>query len=167
MAATVLSILLANPAPPSDAKLVDLGDGFVRVEAPTYSIEVPKGWRVGRETPWGQRDAKPVGGEGKLGVMTAPPSRQSWDSLYRTSLYFILRERPGKATPYKVTKREDGLEACTFSIIDDTGFAARRYVLLKHPEKGLLALSVQIPGRDAEAAWEKNFQRMVSTARFR
>ena len=55
----------------ADAKIVDLRDGFVRVETAAYSIEVPKEWKVSEETRWGQRKAK-----GKLsinGVSLTPP----------------------------------------------------------------------------------------------
>jgi hypothetical protein len=151
---------------PSDAKVQDLGDGYMRVTTATYVIDVPRGWEVGRETPWGQRDAKPDKSGGKLGVMTAPPGQQSWDSLYRTSMYFIMREEQGDATPYQVTKLENGLEAMTFSIKDKTGFEARRYVLVKSPEKGLLALSVRVPGPKEAEQWAKHFDRMVKSARF-
>lgn len=161
-------ILASQPAPPRDARIIDLKDGFVRVDAPTYTIEVPKGWKVTAETPWGARKAEPANGRGELGVMTAPPGRQSWDSLYRTSLYFILREdSEGQPTRYKVTKKDNGLEACEFSILDKNGFAYKRYVLLRHPEKGLLALNVNIPNPAEEKTWAAKFDRMVRTASFK
>jgi hypothetical protein len=161
----LLALGQATPPPP-DAKLTPLGDGFVRVESATYTIEVPQGWKVSEETPWGQRKAAPKGG-GELGVMTAPPGRQSWESLYRTSLYFILREDPeGQATPYELVKRKDGLEAAQFSVVNKEGFAYRRFFLLRHPSKGLLALSVRIPDRKNEKQWASSFKRMIDTAVF-
>ncbi|MCB8932296.1 MAG: hypothetical protein M9921_08530 [Fimbriimonadaceae bacterium] len=158
--------VLAQGSAPSDAKLVDLKDGHVRVETSAYSVEVPKGWSVTRETPWGARKAYPGGG-GELGVMTAPPSAQSWDDLIRVSHYYILREEGGKPTPHKIVKTKAGLEAATFSVLDANGFASRRYVLVKDPKRGLLALSVKIPPTDSVDAWEKHFQRLVDTARFK
>lgn len=149
-----------------DAKAVDLGDGYVRVTTPVYEIEVPKGWTVTAETPWGQREVFMKKEEGKLGVMTAPPSAQTWDQLYETSLYFIMRDKRGEATPYTVTKTKRGNEAMQFAVKDSTGFAGRRYLLVKDPARGLLALSVEIPSREAEAAWAKHFLRMVESARF-
>jgi hypothetical protein len=161
-------IFASQPAPPRDARIIDLKDGFVRVDAPTYSIEVPRGWKVTAETPWGARKAEPSSGRGELGVMTAPPGRQSWESLYRTSLYFILRGDPeGEPTRYKITKKNNGLEACEFSVLDKNGFAYKRYVLLRHPEKGLLALNVDIPSRADEKVWVAKFDRMVRTAAFK
>ncbi|MCU0316608.1 MAG: hypothetical protein MUC92_08450 [Fimbriimonadaceae bacterium] len=162
----ILVLMQADQKSPSDAKVVDLKDGYVLVVSASYSIEVPKGWVVSEETRWGQRKAAPEEGRGELGVMTAPPGRQTWDQLYRTSLYFILREDDGKATPYKVTKLENGLEAATFEVLNKEGFANRRYVLVRHPEKGLLALSVRIPGKDQEKEWQKHFERMVKSAKF-
>jgi phosphatidate phosphatase APP1 len=167
IAAFVAGIMLVQTGP-KDASMTDLKDGYVRVNAATYTIEVPKDWKVSEETQWGQRKMAPSKSDGELGVMTAPPGRQSWDSLYRTSLFFIMRESPNdKASPYKLTKREDGLEAAVFSVTNPEGFAYKRYVLLRHPEKGLLALSVRIPDRKSEAAWQKHFDRLVKTATFK
>lgn len=150
----------------SDAKVTDLGDGYWRVETKSYSVDVPRGWKVSEETSWGQRKVNPEGGQGSLGVMTAPPSKQTWDDLYRTSLYFILREKGGKATPYTVAKTPSGLEAATFEVLDGKGFASRRFVLIKHQEKGLLAISVDIPGKDRDKEWRAHFDRMVQSAKF-
>lgn len=161
-------ILLTSAEGPQDAKVTPLKDGWVKVTSSAYSIEVPSGWKVTEETPWGQRKMAPKGADGELGVMTAPPSQQSWERLYQTSLFFILRENPrDKAQPYKLVKREDGLEAASFSVINPEGFAYKRYFLLKHPEKGLLALSVRIPDKKDEADWEKRFARLIKTAEFR
>ncbi len=165
MLSLILPLVLAQTTEP-DHSIVDLKDGYVRVETKTYSIEVPKGWKVTPETRWGQRKIAPTGG-GELGVMTAPPSRASWDDLYDTSLYFIMRESEGTPTPYTVTKLKNGLEAATFAVKDERGFANRRYVLVKHPEKGLLALSVRIPGTDTEKEWAAHFDRMVASAKFK
>ena len=64
-------------------------------------------------------------------------------------------------------KLKSGFEAAQFSVRDADGFASRRYLLIKNPEKGLLALSVRIPGNDAEKQWTKHFARMTSTAKFK
>lgn len=106
---------------PSDAKITDLGDGYCRIHSPTYSVEVPKGWEVSSQTPWGQRTMHPKSKSGELGVMTAPPGRQTWDQLYQTSLYFIQRESKGKPTPYRISKMPNGLEAASFELLDDAG----------------------------------------------
>jgi hypothetical protein len=159
--------LLTAQDGPKDAQVIDLGDGYARVESATYSVEVPQGWAVTEETRWGQRKMKPQDGGGELGVMTAGPTQASWDELYRTSLYFIMREGEGDPTPYEVAKRKDGLEAATFAVLDPSGFAERRYVLVKHPERGLLALSVRVPDRRADEEWTKHFARMVETATFK
>ncbi len=148
---------------PADAKVTDLGDGYVRVSTEIYSIEVPKGWVVSRETPWGQRKATNEAGE--LGVMTAGNTRSTWDELYRTSLFFIQRERKGKPTPYEITKTAQGYEACTFSILDEEGFADRRYVLLKSKAGEAIALSVQIRDRKATKDLVAHFDRLVKSAK--
>lgn len=151
---------------PADAKVVNLGDGYSRVETLSYSIELPTGWQVSEETPWGQRKANPKGEAGELGVMTAPPGQQSWDQLYQTSLYFIMRESKGKPTPYRLGKTAGGLETGSFEVLDDTGFAARRYILIKGKDGRLLALSVRVPSREADKEWTKHFERLSRTARF-
>lgn len=160
---TVLATLLALV--PGDAQVKDLRDGFVRVETKAYSFEIPKGWSIGSETPWGARDLKPANGKAVLGAMTAGPSQAGWDQLYRTSLWFIQREEEGKATPYTVKKTTQGYEACTFSVHDKEGFAKRRYVLLKHPSGKVLALSVKIPDRSEESNLAPVFDRFVSSAK--
>ncbi len=163
-----LAVLIAPPEAPRDATISPLKDGWVKVVTASYSIEVPKGWLVTEETRWGQRKVAPKETDGELGVMTAPPSQQSWESLYKTSLFFIMRESPkDTASPYKLVKRGDGLEAATFSVTNPQGFAYKRYFLLKHPEKGLLALSVRIPDKKEESSWEQKFDRLVKTAQFK
>ncbi|MCA0360457.1 MAG: hypothetical protein LCH41_05330 [Armatimonadetes bacterium] len=152
---------------PRDAEFTDLGDGFIRVTAPTYMVDLPKGWKVSEETRWGARKMSPKEGEGEMGAMTAPPGRQSWDQLYRTSLYFIMREGEGEATPYTLTKTAKGYEAATFSVVNNDGFADRRYVLIRSEKHGLLALNVRIPSKEEEKKWESNFRRMVDSAVFR
>ncbi|MBI5706120.1 MAG: hypothetical protein HZC36_03925 [Armatimonadetes bacterium] len=152
---------------PKDAKTLNLGDGYSRVETASYLIEVPAGWEVSEETPWGQRKAHPKGAEGELGVMTAPPGGQSWDQLYQTSLYFILRESKGKPTPYRLGKTASGLETASFEVLDDQGFAARRFVLMRGKDGRLLALSVKVPTRNADKEWSKHFDRLAATAKFK
>lgn len=149
----------------SDAKIVDLKDGFVRVDTASYSLEVPKGWEVSPETSFGQREM--TSSEGKMTAMTAAGGgRQGWEQLYRTSLFFIMREKKGQATPYKISKSSQGYEACTFSILDEKGFADRRYVILKNPKtENILALSVKIPNQKKEKDLQAAFDRMVRTAK--
>lgn len=151
---------------PKDAKTTNLGDGYSRVETTSYVIELPTGWDVSEQTPWGQRKANPKGSDGELGVMTAPPGRQSWEQLYQTSLYFILREEEGKPTPYRLGKTSSGLETASFEVLDDGGFAARRFILMRGKDGRLLALSVRVPSREADKEWTKHFNRLTRTARF-
>lgn len=152
---------------PKDAKAIDLGDGYQRIETAAYSVEIPKGWDISLETPWGARKATPGAGSGELGVMTAPPTRQSWDELYRTSLYYIMREEKGKATPYRLGKTKAGLETASFEVADSAGFPARRFVLIRSQSDRLLALSVKVPSAEKEADWARHFERLVNSARFR
>jgi len=158
--------VLAAGQLPKDAKVEDLKDGYSRVSTSSYVIELPTGWDVSAETPWGQRKANPKNSLGDLGVMTAPPASQIWDQLYRTSLYFILREGKGKPTPYRLGKTPSGLETASFEVLDDSGFASRRFVLIRAKDGRLLALSAKVPNKDAEKDWAKHFDRLVRTAKF-
>jgi len=144
----------------------ELKDGYVRVETPSYTIEVPKAWSVSAETPWGARKLSPDQGKAEMGTMTAGPTRAGWEELLRTSMYFILREEKGKPTPNTISRTSQGYEACSFSVLDEEGFAKRRYVLLKNSDGRVLALNVRIPDRQSEAALAKHFERLVRTARF-
>jgi hypothetical protein len=157
---------LAFAQTPSDAKITDLGDGYSRIQASAYSVEVPNGWEVSNQTPWGQRTMHPKDKAGELAVMTAPPGSQTWDQLYETSLFFILRESKGKPTPYCLGKTPKGLETASFEVLDDEGFPSRRYILIRDKSKGLLALSVKVPSREADKEWTKHFERLVRTAAF-
>jgi hypothetical protein len=140
---------------------------FVTFESDRYSFEVPMGWTVGKETPWGARDIVPKGGDGKLGAMTAGPTRASWDELYRTSLFFIKREGKGKETPFRLGKTKQGYESMSFEMINDEGWADRRYTLLKNSVGNALALSVKIPSKNDEKQYTAWFQRMVDSAKLR
>lgn len=137
---------------------------YVLVDKPGYSFEVPKGWLVGDETPWGARDMEPKDGGGKLGAMTAGPTQASWDELYRTSLYFIRREAAGEPTPFREGKTKRGYECISFEVKGKDGFFDRRYTLLKDPLGNALALSVKIPSQKEEKVYVAHFQRMVDTA---
>jgi hypothetical protein len=132
----------------------------------TYSIDLPTDWKVSEETWFGQRKAEPVDGKGEIGIMTAPTSRQSWDQLYETALYFVLREQAGTPTEFRMTKTKQGYEAASFEVLNKQGWADRRFVMIKHPAKGLLALSVNIPDSGATKTWESYFKRMVDSAKF-
>ena len=148
-----------------DAKVTDLKDGFVKVVTPAYSLEVPKGWEVSKETPFGQREFD--GPKGKMTAMTANAGpKPDWDQLYKTSMFFIMREKKGTATPYKLGKTDQGYNTCSFTISDESGFADRRYVLLHCPKGPVLALSVKIPSKTEEKVLQAAFDRMVKTARF-
>jgi hypothetical protein len=144
---------------------VDLGDGFVKLKTSGYTIELPKEWTVGELMPWGARSITPSPkSPTELGVMTAGVTKQSWAELYKTSLFFVMRQEPGKATPYKVTKMANGYEACSFQVTNDKGFAKRRYVLLKSPKGEAIALSVIIADPKDEKKIAGYFDRMVRTA---
>lgn len=164
MISAVLALALFTQLP-KDAQMTDLGDGYSRLKTAAYSVDVPNGWEVTAETPWGQRKVQPTGQGGELGMMTAPPSQQSWDQLYRISLSFILREEDGKPTPVRLTKSKAGLEIASFEVLDANAFPSRRYVLIRDAAKGLLALSVKVPNPEADAQWTKHFKRLVASAK--
>lgn len=162
--ASALAVALAQRATSEAGVSVrDLGDGFVRLDTPAYTLEVPKGWAVSRETSFGQRTME--SGKSQMTAMTAGgPVEPNWDRLYQTSLYFIRRENPGKPTPYKISKSAQGYEACSFSILDEDGFASARYVILRNKEGRILALSVKIPEKRKERELQRAFDRMIRTA---
>lgn len=140
---------------------------YVLVDTEKYSFEVPKGWAVGEETPWGARDIEPAEGKGKLGAMTAGPTTASWDELYRTSLYFIQRESKGEATEFRLGKTKQGYECMSFEVLNKDRFADRRYTLLKDSKGNALALSVKIPTKNDEKLYIAMFQRMVDSAKLK
>jgi hypothetical protein len=149
----------------SDVQLEPLADGFVKVKTKAYTVEVPKAWAVGGQTPWGARSITPEKSPAtELGVMTAGVTKQSWDQLYKTSLFFIQRQEKGTATPYKLSKTATGYEACSFQVADDSGFVKRKYVLLKSPKGEAIALSVIIGNKEREKEINRYFDRMVRTA---
>lgn len=161
------ALLLSSLTFAQDIVVKPLKDGFVIVETPGYSFEVPKGWTVGTETPWGARDINSKDQAGSFGAMTADARTATWDSLYRVSLGFIMREEKGTATEYRKIKTGKGYEAIAFEVAKKDGFASRRYVLLKNTDGRALALSVKIDRKADEANMVKSFDRMVKTATFR
>jgi hypothetical protein len=137
------------------------------VETEKYSFEVPRGWIVGKETPWGARDIAPSSGSGKLGAMTAGPTKATWDELYKTSLFYIQREENGKETPFRVGKTKQGYECMSFEVAQSSGFVNRRYTLLKNSKGNALALSVRIPSLKDEKKYLAEFKRMVDSAKLK
>ncbi len=141
--------------------------GFTLVNTDKYAIQVPKGWSVGTETPWGARDITPKSGSGQMGAMTAGPTNDSWDALYKMSLFFIKREEPGFETPYRTGRTKQGYECMSFEVKNTNGFANRRYLLLKNAKGNVLALSIKIPSSDQEKAFKAMFQQMIDTAKIK
>lgn len=162
-----LSLLLSCSSFADEIVVKPLKDGHVLVETPGYSFEVPKGWTVGKETPWGARDINSKDRAGSFGAMTADATTATWDSLYRVSLGFIMREERGTATEYRKFKTAKGYEAIAFEVANKEGFVSRRYVLLKNNDGRALALSVKIDSKANEEMMVKSFDRMVKTASFR
>lgn len=150
---------------------------YRKVETEHYTVEVPEGWEVGQETPFGQREIRPAketeAAQGaSMSSMTGPGlGRQSWQQLYNTSLYFIMRYRPNgekmKATPYKIGKSKQNFESCSWTMTDTEGKPLQRHVILKHSNGNILALSVKIPSAAAKESKERLeaiFQHVIDTA---
>ena len=155
---STLAFVTLNFIPSSD---------YVLVETTKYSFEIPKGWNFGEETPWGARDITSSPTDGKMGAMTAGPTKATWSELYKTSLGFILREAQGEATPFRTGKTKLGFECMTFEVTNKEKFADRRYTILKNSNGQALALSVKIPSRNVERKYAAMFKRMVDTAKIK
>jgi hypothetical protein len=148
------------------------GDDYVVVDTPTYKMEVPKGWVVGEETPFGQREILPKESTDNVGMFTAMTGpgagKGSWERLYQTSLFFIrrsYREKKVVATPFKITKTKQGYEAAAWTMEDENKRPLARYVILKNDKGDILALSVKIPDtKTGKKTMEKHFERMVASA---
>lgn len=156
----ILASALANP------NLMPASD-YLLVETPKYSFEIPKGWNLGDETPWGARDILPKSEAGKMGAMTAGPTKASWAELYKTSLYFIQRESKGDPTPFRTGKTKLGYECMSFEVLNKEKFANRRFTLLKNAAGSALALSINIPSKADEKKYAEMFKHMVDTAKIK
>jgi hypothetical protein len=147
-------------------------DVYVVVDTPTYKMEVPKGWIVGEETPFGQREILPKTKSDDTGMFTAMTGpgagKGTWERLYETSLYFIRRSYRDKkivATPFQLSKTKQGYEAASWTIEDEKKKPLARYVILKNDKGDILALSVKIPDtKEGKKNMEKHFARMVASA---
>ncbi len=166
---------------------------YVKLKTTLYTLELPAGWEAGPETPFGQREIKPMratdmgkpaeksveqdsikGDEGQsLGGMTAMTAQglttSSWDQLYKTSLFYITRyDRSDKikATPYKLSKTKRGLASCSWTMQDAEGVSHARYTILKSPKGPILALSVKFPNKASQKRLDAYFQHVVDTALF-
>lgn len=149
---------------------------YTRVETPRYVVEVPTGWAVSDETPFGQREITPVDdptpARASMSTMTGPGlGRQSWDDLYKTSNYYITRYSSEgstmKATPYRIGKTRQGLESCSWTMTHGDGTPIQRHVILKRADSDILALSVKVPataGKQDKQRLESMFKHLVDTA---
>lgn len=164
--------MIAQAQPNADPKKAE----YRKMETQSFSLEVPVGWTVSDETPWGSRDIRP-GADSKvvkaasMSSMTGPGlGRQSWDRLYDTSLYFITRyDRQGKmkATPYTLGKSKQGFETCSWEMTDPDGKVLQRHVILRHTNGNILALSVKMPADATQSdrtKLDRTFRNMVDTA---
>lgn len=165
--------LLAAVAATLFAQVPPMPIQYVTVETKPYTLEVPKGWQVGQETSFGQREIEPsetdkMAKGAALSAMTGPGlGKQSWEQLYRTSLFFITRSygtKPVTATSFQLTKTKQGFEAASWTMVDADKTPLSRYVVLKSPTGNILALSVKIPANAPRARLEEIFEHMVATA---
>lgn len=108
-----------------------------------------------------------------MSSMTGPGlGKQSWDQLYKTSLFYITRSvREGgskmKPTAYTLGKSKQGFETCSWTMNDTDSHPLARHVILKHTNANILALSVKLPPaatRETKERLERIFQHMVDTA---
>jgi hypothetical protein len=157
---SLLSIAFGLTILGSDLKTTDLKDGFVRVETPKYVIEVPKGWEVGEETSFGQRE---INGGG-MTTMTGGRTKATWDELYKTSLYFIRRGTKDEPTPFRLGKNKKGYETMSFEMVNKDKQPSSKYVILKNAKAEILALSIKIKSPKSEKEMDKIFLRLISTA---
>lgn len=170
-------LMLAGPANnASGAAKAESKGKYVTVDTRNYTLQIPAGWSVSEETPWGSRDIRP-GDNGDLAgasmsSMTGPGlGKQSWQRLYDTSLYFITRyDREGKmtATKYTLGKSKQGFETCSWDMKDADNRILQRHVILKHDNGNILALSVKFPkavSGDDRAKLERSFRHMLDTAK--
>ena len=146
----------------AQVKTTDLKDGFVRVETSKYTIEVPKGWEVGAETSFGQREI--VSNTGALTTMTGGASKLTWQQLYDTSLYFIRRTTKDEPTPFRIGKNKKGYETMSFEMVGKDKQPSSKYVILKNAKSEILALSVKIKSVKTEKEMNRIFERLISTA---
>ncbi len=163
----LLQSAIGAQADRTDAQLKKSSNGFTVVETDKYIIEVPDGWAVGKETPWGARDITPKTGPGQLGAMTAGPTKAGWDQLYKTSLFFIKQEEPGTETPFRTGKTKHGYDSMSFDVKNKDGFFNRRYTLIRNTAGNVLALSIRIPSPEAEKTFGEMFKHMVDTAKLK
>lgn len=146
----------------AEPTITDLKDGFIRVETKKYTVEVPKGWEVGEETSFGQREFH--SDKGELGTMTGSAKGATWDRLYNTSLYFIQRREKATPTPYRLGKNKKGYETMSFEMIGKDNKPTSKYVILKNSKEEILALSVRIMQGKSEKELAQAFERLVNTA---
>jgi hypothetical protein len=174
-AAVLMSACNGGSCRGSAAKPAEPAAKFRTMDTAAFTLQVPSGWVVSEETPWGARDIRPeksgeMGGA-SMSSMTGPGlGRSSWDRLYDTSLYFITRgEKAGalKASPYEVGRSPKGFEMCSWTMSDARGNTVQRHAILKHTNGNILALSAKTPPAASAADASKlngMFRHMLETA---
>jgi len=150
-----------------ETRVSPLPHSFTVVETAKYTIEIPKGWSIGKETPWGARDITPESGAGQFGAMTAGPTKAGWNELYKTSLFFIKQEEPGTETPFRTGKTKLGYDCMAFEVKNKAGFFSRRFTLVRNAAGNVLALSIRIPSQEQEKSFVEMFKHMVDTAKLK
>lgn len=150
---------------------------YETIKTESYTLQIPKGWMMSDETPWGARQIRPPSSEGELGAgslstMTGRGAgRQSWDRLYQTSLYFIMRGTGGREmrpTPYSMLTTQQGYEACAWDMIGEKDLLLQRHAILRHTNGNILAVSVKFPKNASESIrkqLDRHFWHMVHTAK--
>ncbi len=143
---------------------------WVTVHTSDYTLQLPPGWKIGPQTPFGQRTIAPSASAATqkqyMTAMTAPgPAASSWQQLYHTALFFITRQNPSlKPTPYRLWRSPQGMQACSWEMKNSKGQVCGLYTVLRDSSMHILALSVHIPDTASQKMLTKCFQHMVNTA---
>ena len=174
--AVVMNLLGTPPTTERGKQTVGSKVEYHKMDTQSFVIEIPQGWTVSSETPWGSREIRPsddakVVKAASMSSMTGPGlGRQSWHRLYDTSLYFITRygrENKMKATPYTLGKSKRGFETCSWDMTHPDGTVIQRHVILRNANGNILALSVKVPAdatKEDRDQLHRMFQHLVDTA---
>ncbi|MBV6458633.1 MAG: hypothetical protein HONBIEJF_01766 [Fimbriimonadaceae bacterium] len=163
IAAALLALTLFQTT--KEDVIVDLKDGYSRLETGEFAVEFPTGWDVMPRNEAGERKIMPKDRTGEITIRVLPSSTDSWEQIYDKHLFDITEKVGGKSSGMRLRKEASGMESMAYELIDGGGFGKRKFMIVKDRDGRMLSMGMTVPTREDLKLWSEHFTRFTKTAR--
>jgi len=145
--------------------IVDLKDGYSRLETGEFAVEFPTGWDVMPRNEQGERKIMPKDRTGEITIRTMSATTDSWEQIYEKHLYDMTSKVGGKSSGMRQRREASGMESVAYELIDGGGFGKRKFMIVRDRDGKMLVMGMTVPTREDLKTWSEHFTRFTKTAR--